>query len=76
MSKATEDKLAELHRKVADKLVKMVESPEATPQDIAQAIKFLKDNNIAADLNHHDGLQELKDKIDAHTLPFPSTRSN
>ena len=76
MSKASQDKLAELHNKVADKLLAMIESDEATPQDLAQAIKFLKDNNIAADIEFSTDLQKLKEKVEISKLPFPISRSN
>jgi hypothetical protein len=72
MSKASQDKLAELHGKVAEKLLKMIESDEATPQDLAQAIKFLKDNNIQADLEFNETLQQLEKRVDATKLPFPT----
>lgn len=76
MAKATEDRLAELHAKVAEKLMEMIESPEATPQDLAQAIKFLKDNSVTADIGFSKPLKELENKVNARTLPFPVTRNN
>ena len=76
MSKATEDELAELHALVAKKLKEMVRNPEASPQDIAQAIKFLKDNNVAADIGFSKPLKDLKEVVDVKTLPFQTSRSN
>lgn len=76
MSKASEDQLAELHAVVARKLKRMLEDPECTAQDVAQAIKFLKDNNIAADIGYSTPLQDVKKHVDVKTLPFPVTRSN
>jgi hypothetical protein len=70
MSKASQDELAELHAIVAKKLKAMVQNPDATPQDIAQAIKFLKDNSIAADLEFSKPLTELEKAVNAKTLPF------
>jgi hypothetical protein len=71
MAKATQKTLAQLHDKVAKKLLKMIESEEATPQDLAQAIKFLKDNNVLADVELSTTLQQLEDRVDISTLPFP-----
>jgi translation elongation factor EF-1beta len=76
MSKSTEDRLAELHSKVAEKLISKINSDEVTVADLAIAIKFLKDNAIVADINSSKVLSELEEKINAHTLPFPTTRSN
>lgn len=76
MSKASEDQLAELHAIVAAKLKRMVQDPDATAQDIAQAIKFLKDNNVSADIGFSKPLQDLKEHVDVKTLPFPVSRSN
>lgn len=45
---ATEDLLGLIHEAVATDLLRRVSSGEATPQELAQAIKFLKDNNIEA----------------------------
>jgi len=76
MSKASEDELAELHSIVAKKLKRMVQDPDASAQDIAQAIKFLKDNSVTADIGHSNSLKELKEVVDTKTLPFPLSRSN
>lgn len=70
--KASSEDLSELHSAVARKLLAMVESDEATPQDLAQAIKFLKDNNIAADLDYNEDMKALKEKVDSSKLPFPT----
>lgn len=40
--------LRDLHEKVIRELIKRVESGEAKPQDLAVAVKLLKDNNIDA----------------------------
>jgi hypothetical protein len=76
MTKASEDELAELHAAVAKKLKAMLKDPECSAQDIAQAIKFLKDNNIAADIGYSKPLKDLKEVVDTATLPFPLSRSN
>jgi succinylglutamate desuccinylase len=76
MSKASEEELADLHAAVAKKLKTMLKDPECSAQDIAQAIKFLKDNNIAADIGYSKPLKDLKEQVDSKTLPFPISRSN
>lgn len=70
MAKAKQDTLALLHEKVAKKLLEMVNNPDATAQDIAQAIKFLKDNNIQADPELNDAVGKLKEEVDVLKLPF------
>lgn len=77
MAKATEGALEELHAAVA-KLLKeqleatatveteageVVEMSMATPAMVAQAIKFLKDNNITATPEIGDDLDDLADLL-------------
>lgn len=45
---ATEDLLGQIHEAVASDLLRRIQSGEASPQELAQAIKFLKDNGIEA----------------------------
>lgn len=47
-NKATEEKLGALHGLVADVLMARLQTDEVSPQLLAQAIKFLKDNGIEA----------------------------
>ena len=47
-TRATSAALDALHAKVADVLVKGLAGDEVSPQMIAQAIKFLKENGIDA----------------------------
>lgn len=64
MSKAAnENILQQLHALVADTLIREI-GTEPTPQMLAQAIKFLKDNGIepARDADH-SALNALADKI-------------
>jgi hypothetical protein len=70
MSKASQDQLSELHAQVAKKLKEKLKDPECTAQDIAQAIKFLKDNNIAADLEFSKPLSDLEKEVNVKALPF------
>lgn len=72
MSKASNDTLAKLHELVAKKLTSLVKSDECTAQDLAQAIKFLKDNSVLADPELNDAVNRLQDEIDHRKLPFPT----
>lgn len=76
MSKATQDTLAMLHQRVAEKIMEKLDSEECTAQDIAQAIKFLKDNNVLADPDLNEAIMKLTDKVDVMSLPFPVTKTN
>ena len=69
--KATQEVLSDLHGKVAEKILEKLSSDECSAQDLAQAIKFLKDNNIQADLEFNPSLQEIEKRIDVQSLPFP-----
>jgi len=70
--KATQEILSDLHGKVAEKILEKLNSEECSAQDLAQAIKFLKDNAIQADLDYNPTLQELDKRVDATKLPFPT----
>ena len=48
---ATEDELQALHRLVATKLVDQLNSESVKASDLANAIKFLKDQGITLDKN-------------------------
>ena len=48
---ATEDELQGLHRLVATKLVDQLNSENVKASDLANAIKFLKDQGITLDKN-------------------------
>ena len=76
MNKADQAELAGLHgtvaRVLADQLSETIEIEEdgetkvvhtAAPALIAQAIKFLKDNDITATVEDDDNLSELEDII-------------
>lgn len=73
MSKATVDVLAELHAKLAEKMKAKLESGEATAADFAAIAKFLKDNNIEADLRDPNSAagQLAKKFSEEMSLPFP-----
>lgn len=59
MSAASKDVMDELHAQVAAELKARIASGEATASDIANAIKFLKDNGIEARPDKNPGLQSL-----------------
>ena len=67
--KATVDQLSELHGIVARKLKEKIEGGEATASDCAQAIKFLKDNGIEANVRPGGGLSDLTEALE-DKLPF------
>lgn len=67
MSKATVEILAELHSKVAEVLLDALDVKDddehaipPSPAILAQATKFLKDNEITCDLNDSEDLQDLE----------------
>ena len=69
--KAGEDLLNGLHQMVAQKLIRMVNDPVATVQDINAAIKFLKDNNVTADITYNKPLAALETEVTSvGELPF------
>jgi 50S ribosomal subunit-associated GTPase HflX len=69
--KASEDLLNGLHQMVAQKLIKMINKPDATVQDINAAIKFLKDNDVTADIQYNKPIQALEHEVTSvGELPF------
>lgn len=65
MGRATEELLSKLHGAVATELLRRVETGEASPADIAQAVKLLKDNGIEVIVTPTNPLGKL-----AGVLPF------
>jgi ABC-type Zn uptake system ZnuABC Zn-binding protein ZnuA len=66
---ASNELLQLLHETLGEKLLARIESGEASPQDFAQAIKFLKDNNIEAVPNGDNALSKLEQGL-SKRLPF------
>lgn len=64
MSKATTNKLGELHGAVANALTERILSGEASAADFGAAIKFLKDNAITADVGDNDHLKQLQEAVE------------
>lgn len=67
MSKASNDMMDMLHRKVAEGLLERIQSGDATAAEFSAAIKFLKDNGIEALPVEGSPLFNLVD-----SLPFDS----
>jgi len=55
----TDDKLKELHNKLAEVLLDRVKDPEVKASDLNVARQFLKDNNIDAVPTEDSPLQKL-----------------
>ena len=69
--KANNDILNNLHRMVAQDLIKRISSGEATVQELSAAIKYLKDNDITADVEFNQPLRQLEqDVTPIGQLPF------
>ena len=72
MSRATEELLADLHGKVAKRLLEKIENETATPAEMALAVKMLKDNNITVVPETGSLLDDIADKfkgLPEHTDP-------
>ena len=57
------DLLADLHNEVALDLLRREQSGEATSQELSDAVKFLKDNNIEAQMTENSPLANLVDSL-------------
>lgn len=69
--KATEEMLNTLHQLVAKDLAKRISSGEATVQELSAAIKFLKDNEVIADITVSKPLKQLETVVEnVGELPF------
>lgn len=69
--KADNDVLNMLHQMVAKDLINRIRGGEATIQEISAAIKYLKDNNITADVEFNIPLRQLEQEITpVGELPF------
>lgn len=69
--KANEDLMNTLHQLVAKSLIERVQDIECTPQELSAAIKFLKDNEVVADITQNKPLQQLAGTVtEIPELPF------
>lgn len=62
-TRASSDLLDALHFTVCDVLLSKLRAGEASPADIAAAIRFLKDNNITALIDANPGLKALVSEL-------------
>ena len=70
-TKANQDIMNRIHQMTAKKILDMIKKPECTPQELAQAIKFLKDNDVTADLEASPVLPQLAEAVvETQALPF------
>lgn len=70
--KANEDVLNQIHSLVASNILKRLESGEVDASDIALAIKFLKDNNVQAELEFNSTVKQIQNEVvEVKKLPFP-----
>ena len=82
LKRASEELLAALHGALAKELLDRIKSGEATAQDMANAIRLLKDNGITMDIDtsNSDANSDsiLKDAAGEtiSSLPFPRLVSN
>lgn len=66
------DLLKLLHEEVAKGLLERIQSEEAKAADFSQAITFLKNNGIDAELTEGNPLGQLSERL-AEVLPFTGT---
>ena len=63
MAKANMDKLNSLHDAIADHMTKQLEAGEMEAKDIANVLKFLKDNDITAEVSESAPMQSLVEQF-------------
>jgi len=69
--KADEDLLNTLHQLVAKDLIERIQSGEASVQELSAAIRFLKDNEVVADIEVNEGVKMLEGTVmEIKELPF------
>ena len=64
-----ENLMVDLMYKITEELLRRVDDPDASPQDIRNAISLLKDNNITVEVTKGELLDIVKNNKDT-TLPF------
>lgn len=65
---ASKELLEQLHEAIGTHLLSRIESGEATASEVAQAVKFLKDNGIEAVPTDDNPLGKLTSSV--KSLPF------
>ena len=69
--KANESELNTLHQMIAKDLIRRIRDGEATVQELSAAIRFLKDNEVVADITTNVPLRQLEEEITMPSeLPF------
>jgi len=68
--RADEDLLNTLHQLIAKDLIARIQSGDASVQEVSAAIKFLKDNDVVADIEYNQPLKMLEQTVDIKELPF------
>jgi len=70
-NKASEDLLNTLHQMIEKDLIDRIQSGEASIQEISAAIRFLKDNEVVADIEYNKPIKQLADAVTVVAeLPF------
>lgn len=64
-----EELMVDLMYKITNELLRRVSEPDASPQDIRNAISLLKDNNITVEIDKGELLKMVKGSKD-EPLPF------
>ncbi|MBT1154413.1 hypothetical protein J1C56_02285 [Aminobacter anthyllidis] len=67
MSSATKDLMELLHGTVAQELLDRIKAGDATAADFSNAIKFLKDNGIEAQMSKNPGVTSLAEQFPSFT---------
>ena len=69
--KADSDLMNELHQMIAQDLIKRLKAKDCTIQEVAAAIKFLKDNDVTADPEFNPPLRQVENELPpVGELPF------
>lgn len=70
--KTKEDILAEMHDLTAELIMARLKDPDCNHLWAAQALRFLKQNEITVDLKNSPKLQAIKDSLEVEVdeLPF------
>ena len=77
MSKATHEQLLDLQAAVTQGLFDLMrsENPKIRWRARSEAIKFLRNNRIKADLHQNEGLSELGEQVGLTTVPPTKDKS-
>jgi len=72
--KASEDMLNSLHLMTATKIAQMLKQAEGEPELMLKVLReargFLKDNNVAADVESSRPMRQLEENVKVAELPF------